>query len=110
MKSARLGNEDAFQKGVKVEDGPAKGNLEIIVSNEVAQLEGTVTDSEKNQPVTAVQIRLRGDPENEYSLSARIRQAPTRTAITSSKMSCPGKYKVTAKIPSPSEGAPAIKS
>ena len=51
MKSAHLGNEDAFQKGVQVEDGAAKGNLEIVVSNEGAQLEGTVSDSEKNQPL-----------------------------------------------------------
>jgi hypothetical protein len=59
VKSARLGNEDAFQKGVQVEDGAAKGNLEIVVSNEGAQLEGTVTDSEKNEPLAAAQIRLR---------------------------------------------------
>jgi len=39
----------------QVEDGAATGNLEIVVSNEGAQLEGTVTDSEKNQPLAAAQ-------------------------------------------------------
>jgi hypothetical protein len=76
VKSARLGNEDAFLKGVQVEDGAAKGNLEIVVSNKGAQLEGTVTDSEKNQPPAAAQIRLRVDPENEYNRN-RSNQAST---------------------------------
>ena len=110
MKSARLGNEDAFQKGVQVEDGAAKGNLEIAVSNEGAQLEGTVTDSEKNQPLAAAQIRLRVDPQSEYN-RGRSKQVNTdQNGHYLLKDLPPGKYKVTARISSPGEGAPAIKS
>ena len=98
VKSARLGNEDAFQNGVQVEDGAAKGNLEIAVSNEGAQLEGTVTDSEKNQPLAAAQIRLRVDPQSEYN-RGRSKQVNTdQNGHYLLKDLPPGKYKVTARI------------
>ncbi len=110
VKSAHIGNEDAFQKGVQVEDGAAKGDLEIVVTNEGAQLEGAVTDSEKNQPLVGAQVKLHVDPENEYN-RGRAKQVNTdqngRYVI---KDVPPGKYKVTARIPSPDEGAPTIKS
>ena len=110
MKSARLDNGDAFQKGVQVEDGAAKGNLEIVVSIEEAQLEGTVTDSEKNQPLTAAQIRLRVDRENEYNRNRSNQASTDQNGHYVIKDVTPGKYKVTARIRSPREGAPAIKS
>jgi hypothetical protein len=46
VKSARLGGEDVFQKGVQVEKGASGGSLEIVLSSEGAQLDGTVTDKE----------------------------------------------------------------
>jgi hypothetical protein len=110
VKSARLGNEDAFQKGVQVEDGAAKGNLEIVGSNEGAQLEGTVTDSEKNQPLAAAQIRFRVDPENDYNRNRSNQASTDQNCHYVIKDVPPGKCKVTARIPSPGEGAPAIKS
>ena len=110
VKSAHLGNEDAFQNGVQVEDGTAKGNLEIAVSNEGGQLEGAVTDSEKNQLVVGAQVKLRVDPESEYNRS-RFKQVNTdQNGHFIIKDLPPGKYKLTARIPSPEEGAPAIKS
>ena len=110
VKSAHLGNEDTFQKGVQVEDGAAKGNLEIVVSNEGAQLEGAVTDSEKNQPLVGAQIKLRFDPESDYN-RGRSKQVNTdQNGHYLLKDLPPGKYKITAKVPSPGEGAPAIKS
>lgn len=45
----------------------AKGNLEIVVSNDAAQLDGAVTDSDKNQPLAGVQVKVRIDPETEYN-------------------------------------------
>ena len=110
VKSAHLGNEDAFQKGVQIEDGAAKGNLEIVVSKEGAQLEGTITDSEKNQPLAAAQIKLRVDPENEFNRNRSNQASTDQNGHYVIKDVPPGKYKVTARIPSPGEGAPAIKS
>ena len=110
MKSAHLGNQDAFQKGVQVEDGTAKGNLEIVVSKEGAQLEGMVTDSEKNQPLVGAQIKLRVDPESDYNRGRSKLVNTDQNGHYVIKDVPRGKYKVTARIPSPGEGAPAIKS
>ena len=110
VKSAHLGDEDAFQKGVQIEDGAAKGNLEIVVSNEGGQLEGAVTDSEKNQPLVGAQIKLRVDPENEYNRTRSKQVNTDQNGHYLLKDLPPGKYKVTARISSPGEGAPAIKS
>jgi len=110
VKSAHLGNEDAFQKGVQVEDGAAKGSLEIVVSNEGTQIEGTVTDSDQNQPLAGVQLRARVDPETDFN-RLRSRQAATdQNGHFVLKDIPPGKYKVSAKMPSSDSGAPAIKS
>jgi hypothetical protein len=46
LKAPRLGSEDAQQNGVQIERGATGGRLEIVVGSEVAQLEGTVTDSD----------------------------------------------------------------
>jgi uncharacterized surface anchored protein len=110
VKSAHLGNEDAFQKGVQVEDGAAKGNLEIVVSNEGGQLEGAVTDSEKKQALVGAQIKLRVDPESEYNRSRSKQVNTDQNGHYLLKDLPPGKYKVTARISSPRGGTPAIKS
>lgn len=110
VKSAHLGNEDVFQKGVQVEDGAAKDNLEIVVSNEGTQIEGTVTDSDQNQALAGVQLRVRVDPETDFN-RLRSRQAATdQNGHFVLKDIPPGKYKVSAKMPSSDIGAPAIKS
>jgi uncharacterized surface anchored protein len=110
VKSAHLGNEDAFEKGVQVEDGAAKGNLEIVVSNEGAQIEGTVTDSEKNQSFAGAQVKVRLDPETDFN-HLRSRQAATdQNGHFVLKDMPPGKYKVSAKLPSSGDSTSAIKS
>jgi hypothetical protein len=110
VKSAHVGNDDAFQKGVQVEDGAAKGNLEIVISNDGAQLEGTVTESDKNQPVVGAQIKLRIDPESEYNRDHSKQAITDQNGHFIIKDLPPGKYKVTARIPSPEEGVPPVKS
>lgn len=110
VKSAHVGAEDAFQKGVQVEDGAAKGNLEIVVSNEGAQIEGSVTESEKNQPLVGAQVRLRADPESDYNRSLSKQTNADQNGHFVIKDLPPGKYKVSARVPSPVDGAPAIKS
>jgi len=110
VKSAHLGNEDVLQKGVQVEDGAAKGNLEIVISDDGGQLEGTVTESDKNQPLVGAQVKLRVDSESEYSRD-RSRQVNTdQNGHYVLKDVPPGKYKVVARIPSSGGDAPSIKS
>lgn len=76
MKSAHMGNEDVLQKGVQVENGGAGGSLEIVISSAGAQVEGTVTDSDQNQPLAGVQVRARIDPVTDYN-RYRSREAVT---------------------------------
>jgi hypothetical protein len=110
VKSVHIGSEDAFQKGVQVEDGAAKGSLEIVVSNEGAQIDGTITDSEKNQPVVGVQVKARVDPETDYN-RMRAKQVNTdQNGHFVLKDMPPGKYKLTAKITSPGNNGPVVKS
>ena len=108
VKSAHLGNEDVLEKGLQVENRAVSGSLEVVISSGIAQLEGTVTDNDQKQPLAGVQVRVRPDPPSEFN--------PWNQASTDQnghyviKDVPPGKYKVTARIPSPGEGAPAIKS
>ncbi|HEY4961156.1 MAG TPA: carboxypeptidase-like regulatory domain-containing protein, partial [Terriglobales bacterium] len=110
VKSAHLGSEDVLLAGVQVENGAVAGRLDIVVSSESAQIEGTVTDGDQNQPLVGVQLRARPDPETDYN---RFRSPQTTTDQNGHfvlKDIPPGKYKVTAKMPSSGNGAPAIKS
>ena len=54
VKSAHWGNEDVLQHGVQVENSAVKGNLDIVISNDGAQIEGSVTD-DQNHPLAGVQ-------------------------------------------------------
>jgi protocatechuate 3,4-dioxygenase beta subunit len=110
IQSAHLGNEDALVDGLQVEGGAAKGSLEIVASNNGAQIEGTVTDSDKHQPLAGVQIKAQVDPSTDYTYM-RSRAATTdQNGHYVLKDVPPHKYKVTAKMPSAGAGVPAIKS
>lgn len=110
VKSAHLGNDDVFQDGVQVEGGAAKGNLDIVVSSDGAQIEGTVTDSDNSQPLVGVQVKAMVDPPNDYNYG-RFRATTTdQNGHFVLKDIPPGKYKVSAKMPSAGGSAPAIKS
>jgi protocatechuate 3,4-dioxygenase beta subunit len=110
VKSAHLGNDDALQIGVQVENGVAKDNLDIVISSDGAQIEGTVTDSDKSQPLTGVQVKARVDPPSDYNYS-RFRTTTTdQNGHFVLKDVPPGKYKVSAKMPSSGGSTPAIKS
>lgn len=110
VKAAHLGAEDVLQNGVGMEKGAAGGTLEIVIAADGAQLEGTVTDSDQNQPLPGAVVRARLDPVTDFN---RYR---TREAITDQngqfvlKDIPPGKYKVSAKVPPPTSGVPIIKS
>lgn len=108
MKSARLGAQDILQKGLALEQGSPGGTLEIVLSSASAQLEGTVT--QQDQPAAGAQVRARPDPETVYN---RARGGSTTTDqnghFTFDPMP-PGKYRITAKLPSASPETPAITS
>jgi protocatechuate 3,4-dioxygenase beta subunit len=110
VKSAHLGNEDVLEKGIHVENGAAAGNLEIVISSDGAQLEGTVTDNDQNQPLAGVQVRIRPDPATEYNRFPWHQASTDQNGHYVIKDVPPGKYKVVAKIPAPGGGAPSSKS
>jgi uncharacterized GH25 family protein len=108
VKSARLGAEDVLQKGIEMEKGSSGGTLEIALSSAGAQLEGAVTEHDK--PVAGAQVRAKPDPETLYN---RIRSTSASTDqnghFTFSTLP-PGKYQITAKLPSGSSEAPGTTS
>jgi len=95
---------------VQVEDGAAKGNLEIVISDDGGQLEGTVTESDKNQPLVGAQVKLHVDSESEYSRDRSKQVNTDQNGHYVLKDVPPGKYKVVARIPSSGGDAPSIKS
>ncbi len=107
VKSARLGAEDVLQNGLVLEKG-SSGALEIVLSSAGAQLEGAVTEHDK--PVAGAQVRAKPDPETLYN---RIRSTSASTDqnghFTFTTLP-PGKYRITAKLPSPSSETPEASS
>jgi 5-hydroxyisourate hydrolase-like protein (transthyretin family) len=110
VKTAHVGSEDVFQKGVQIENGAVAGSVDIVVSSNGAQIEGTVTDSDQNQPLAGVRLLAKPEPESDYN-PFRSRQGVTdQNGHFVLKDVPPGKYKVTAKMPSTGASAQAIKS
>lgn len=107
VRSIRVGQEDVFHSGLQVEAGMAKGDLEIVVSNDGAQIEGTVTDSDKNQPLVGARVKLSPDPMTDYN---DMRTDSTNTDQNGHYVLSnvpPGRYRVTARLAvSGAEAAP----
>jgi len=110
VKSVHLGNEDVLQNGVQVENGVVKGSVDIVVSSDGAQIEGNVTDSDKNQSLTGVQIKARVDPPSDYNYGRSRATTSDQHGHFVLKDLPAGRYNVTAKIPKSAAGAPAVKS
>ena len=110
VKSVHLGNEDVLQNGVQVENGVVKGSVDIVVSSDGAQIEGNVTDSDKDQSLAGVQVKARVDPPSDYNYGRSRATTTDQHGHFVLKDLPPGKYSVTAKMPKSSAGAPAIKS
>jgi len=104
VKSARRGSDDLFEKGVQVE-GAGSGRIELTVSSEGAQLEGSVTDGEN--PVIGARVRLVPDPLTPYNHVRFHRTNTDQFGQFSLTDIAPGKYKVTARrmIPSHEVGS-----
>lgn len=110
VKSAHLGSEDVVLKGVQVESNAVAGRLDIVISSDGAQIEGTVTDSDKSLPLAGVQLRASPEPETDYNHFRSRQSATDQNGHFVLKDVPPGKYKVSAKVSSSGNGAPAIKS
>ncbi len=110
VKSARQGGEDVYQKGVQVEKGASAGRLEIVLGSDGAQLEGSVTDKDHDQPIAGAQVRLKFDPETPYNRGhGHIINTDQNGHFTFDSLP-PGKYSVVARLPSATPEVPAIKS
>ncbi|HEY6338315.1 MAG TPA: carboxypeptidase-like regulatory domain-containing protein [Candidatus Sulfotelmatobacter sp.] len=94
VKSAQRGPDDLLEKGLQVEGG-SSGKIEVTISSDGAQLEGSVSDDDG--AVIGARVRLVPDPLTPYN---RLRMHATMTdqlghfSVTDI---APGKYKVIAK-------------
>jgi protocatechuate 3,4-dioxygenase beta subunit len=110
LESAHMGNEDVLENGVQVENGAAKGALDLVVSNDGAQIEGMVTDSEKDQPIAGAVVRAQFDPATDYAWMSERTATTDQNGHYLLKDVPPHKYNVTAKMPKTSAGAAMVKS
>jgi len=108
VKSARLGAEDVLQKGIEMEKGSSGGTLEIALSSAGAQLEGAVTEHDK--PVAGAQVRAKPDPETLYNRMRSTSASTDQNGHFTFSTLPPGKYRITAKLPSVSSEAPGTTS
>lgn len=108
VKSARLGATDVMQKGVQIERGAAPGTLEIVLSSQAAQLDGTVMQD--NKPVVGAHIRLRPEPETPYNEMRGTAGTSDQNGQFTIPTVPPGKYKVVAKLPSGTPEVPSLSS
>jgi len=101
IKSARVGNDDILETGLRVEKGAPGGHIEIALSSSCAQLEGAVYYEDKLQPGS--KVRITPDPKTRFN-RFRSRSATTDQAGRFSVVDlAPGKYVVVAEIAGASE-------
>jgi len=110
VKSAHLGSEDVLQNGLQMEKGAAGGTLEIVIASDGAQLEGTVTDSDQNQPLAGVHVKANLDPQTDFNRFRSRENVTDQNGHYVLKDIPPRKYKVSARMPSSGGSAQAIKS
>jgi hypothetical protein len=102
IKSARRGPDDLFEKGVQVEGG-SSGRIDVTLASDSAQLEGSVIDGD--DAAIGAKVQLVPDPLTAFNRSRILRTSSDQLGHFILKDIPPGKYKVIAKPPNPSEGA-----
>jgi len=80
------------------------------MSNEGAQVDGAVTDSEKGQPLAGVVVKAQVDPSTDYNYMRSRSSTTDQNGHFVLKDVPPRKYKVTANLPKPETSGSAIKS
>jgi Carboxypeptidase regulatory-like domain len=71
VQSIRHGTDDVLEKGLQIVGDSSAGKLEVIISSDGAQLEGTVTDDDGAAMIGA-QVRLDPDPRHPITDSVAI--------------------------------------
>lgn len=106
VKSLRRGPDDLLEKGLQVE-GASSGKIEVVISSDGAQLDGSITDDEG--PVIGAGVRLVPDPLTPYNRLRIERTTTDQLGHFSLTDIAPGKYKLTAR-PMASSGTAAYKA
>ena len=104
VKSIRFGSDDVLEKGVQVESGSSSGKLDVVISSEGAQLEGSVSDDDS--PIIGARVQLAPDPLTPYNHLRIQRTTTDQLGHFSLTNIAPGKYTLTAKPMVSSETAP----
>jgi hypothetical protein len=110
VRSIHVGSEDIFQDGLQVEGGAVKGSLEIVLSNDGAQIEGTVTDNDKHEPLVGVVLKAKADPSTDYNYMRTQSATTDQHGHYVLKDLPPGKYRVTAKLAASGPGTAPVHS
>jgi hypothetical protein len=100
VKSARRGPDDLFEKGVQV-DGSSSGKVEVALSCDGAQLEGSVSDDDG--AVIGARVWLVPDSLTPYNHLRIQRTTTDQLGHFSLTDIAPGKYKLTARPMASSE-------
>ena len=95
VRSIRFGSDDVLEKGVQVESGSLSGKLNVVISSEGAQLEGSVSDDDGL--TIGARVRLAPDPLTLYNHLRIQRTTTDQLGHFSLTNIAPGKYTVTAK-------------
>jgi uncharacterized surface anchored protein len=101
IKSIRCGQDDVLEKGLQIEGGARPGRLEVMVSSDSSQLEGSVSDDDG--PVIGARVRIAPDPETHYNRFRSQRVTTDQLGHFSMTSLAPGKYQVSAKSQAGSE-------
>ena len=104
VKSIRFGSDDVLEKGVQVESGGSSGRLDVVISSQGAQLEGSVGDDDG--PVIGARVRLAPDPLTPYNHLRIQRTTTDQFSHFSLATIAPGKSTPTAKPMVSSETLP----
>jgi Carboxypeptidase regulatory-like domain len=103
IKSIRWGQDDVLEKGLQIEGGTRTGRLDVMVSSDSAQLEGSVSDDDG--PVIGARVRIAPDPETHYNRFRSQRVTTDQLGHFSLTGVAPGKYQVIAKSQAGSEAS-----
>jgi hypothetical protein len=95
VKSIRLGGDDVLIKGLEVDRGESGSTIQLMISDDSAQLDGSVMQDDK--PLIGARVRITPDPETPFN---RLRSRKSNTD-QSGRFSfvgiAPGHYRVIAR-------------